>query len=296
MSTSRICPKCEGHFDVANWVCPHCGTEFARPKPMRAGWIQKLAPERGSLTKGLMLVTGIVFLLSFIIDPSSGGNTFRWTLFRMGALNWPRVVEDGEVWRLVTPILLHGSIWHLLFNLVALYQVGPLVEQTFGRARFVVLYFGAGVTGSLASGLVGHGVSVGASGAVCGFIGVMAVWGYRRGGVIGQMVRGVMLRWALFILIFGFLMPRIDNAAHAGGFIGGALMAFVIAPKGLLPETPLRRRLWNLAAAAVLVAVAICVISAALLVGRTPRQIPRTEKEIESISVPTVVEQHEDLA
>jgi hypothetical protein len=90
---------------------------------------------------------------------------------------------------------------------------------------------------------------------VCGFLGVMAVWGFRRGGLLGNLVRRQMLMWAAFILVWGLLMPRIDNAAHIGGFLGGALLAFRIAPKGLRSESALRRRFWSVAAAAAVLVV-----------------------------------------
>jgi rhomboid protease GluP len=292
MSTSRICPRCGGHFDVANWICPHCGAEFARPKPTRPGWLQKLAPERGSLTKGVIACTCLVFLLQMLLGARLDPRGWWVLLVRMGGIYRPGI-EEGQIWRLVTHALLHVAWWHILFNVIALLQVGPLVEQAFGRARFVVLYFGAAVAGGVASHIFHagpeHFVGVGASGALCGFIGVMAVWGYRRGGLIGEMVKTVMLRWALFILVFGLLMSGVDNAAHAGGFVGGALMAFVIAPKGLLPETPKRRRLWNIAAAAVLLGVLVCVVCAAVFFHRTRPRPARTVIVTTAPAAPTPI-------
>ena len=225
--TTRICPHCQGHFDVANWICPHCGAEFKRPQPARPGWVQRLAPSYGSLTKGIILVTGLVFLLQMILERKTGGGGLS---VRMGAMLTP-LVNEGQLWRLVTPMLLHGGLMHILFNMFALFQLGPLVEQAFGRTRFLVIYVGSGIAGSLGTHLFGTGApSVGASGAICGFLGVMAVWGFRRGGALGEMVRRQMITWAVIILVWGLLMPRIDNAAHAGGFVGGGAR-----------ETPLSR-------------------------------------------------------
>jgi membrane associated rhomboid family serine protease len=180
----------------------------------------------------------------------------------MGALD-RGLIRDGEYWRLVTPMFLHAGLLHIGFNMFALYQLGILVEQAFGRGRYLVLYLLCGITGSLASYFFSPGgFSVGASGAICGFLGVMAAWGKRRGGHIGETVKRVMIRWAIFILIFGLLAPNVDNAAHAGGFAGGLALAFLISPKGFKSETALRRRLWNAAAAGAVLVFLVCGIAA----------------------------------
>jgi len=247
MGTTRICPRCSGHFDVANWICPHCGAEFSPPRPARPSLLQKVAPYPGALTK---IVIGVT-VAAYLVQGALSGSLFSMNasvLIDMGALVRP-LVKEGEYWRLVTPMFLHGGLLHIGFNMLALFQLGPLVEQAFGRGRFLVLYLLCGITGSLASYLFSPaGLSVGASGAICGFIGVMAAWGKRRGGHIGETIRRVMIRWAIFILIFGLLVPNIDNAAHAGGFAGGLALAFLISPKGFKPETALRRRIWSAAA------------------------------------------------
>jgi rhomboid protease GluP len=233
------------------------------------------------LTKGVIAVTGVAFLVEWFllhrIEPGPA-QIPTWlpldtqlamvrsrAFVRLGA-GVGVLVEHGEVWRLVTPMLLHGGWIHILFNMFALFQLGPLVEQAFGRSRFLVLYLVSGIAGSLASTMFQPPFQsgVGASGAICGLLGIMAVWGFRRGGMLGQIVRRQMIQWAVIILVWGLLMPNIDNAAHAGGFVGGAALAFLISPAGFRRETALRRRLWNAGAAVVVLVAAACVVMAVM--------------------------------
>lgn len=138
---------------------------------------------------------------------------------------------------LLTATFLHGGLVHLLFNMVALFQVGPLVEQLLGRARFAVLYVCAAIAASVVStvasnvGLLEAGVAVGASGAICGLIGAAAVLGYRLQGHKSPLARG-MLRWLLITVVFGYVITltgraSIDNYAHVGGAVFGGVLALV---------------------------------------------------------------------
>ena len=151
----------------------------------------------------------------------------------------------GQYWRLVSSAFLHGSLWHLLFNMLALWQVGRLTERIFGSARFVGLYLFAGVSGSVASVLwsVARGVSVssvGASGAIFGIIGgLLAFLSRSHTGVPPTVVselRRSLLPFLLFSLWMGFVYPHTDNAAHIGGLVGGWLAGHLLARSIHLPE------------------------------------------------------------
>ncbi|MCL2725692.1 MAG: rhomboid family intramembrane serine protease [Polyangiaceae bacterium] len=143
-------------------------------------------------------------------------------------------IADNRFETLVTSCFLHGSIMHLAFNLFALWQVGPLVERAVGPARFLALYLMAGVVGSATSAIWGRffapSVSVGASGAVCGLLGAAIVIGLRTQGRKSPLARG-MARWLGLLLIVGLFkylrgdIVQVDNAAHLGGAIGGAIVA-----------------------------------------------------------------------
>ncbi|MET0983338.1 MAG: rhomboid family intramembrane serine protease [Telluria sp.] len=148
--------------------------------------------------------------------------------------NYGRRTLNGEWWRLASSMFLHGSIWHLGFNMLALWQVGRVTERIFGSARFVGLYLLAGLSGSIASVLWNPQVnSVGASGAIFGIIGgLLAFLGRPNSGVPPTVVselRSSLVPFLLFSLWMGFIYPHTDNAAHIGGLAGGWLAGHLLA-------------------------------------------------------------------
>jgi rhomboid protease GluP len=144
-------------------------------------------------------------------------------------------VRDGEWWRLLTVTLVHGNLLHLGFNMYALYIVGPIVEAMYGRPLYVFFYLLAAVGGSLASYLVVPGVSVGASGAIFGLFGVLAVSSWAHRPALGARGRAMTSQIVMLIVInvaIGFTFPGIDNAAHLGGLAAGAWLGLVVVPRG----------------------------------------------------------------
>ena len=143
-------------------------------------------------------------------------------------------IADTRVESLITSCFLHGSILHLGFNLLVLWQVGPFLERAVGRARFLPLYLGSGVAGSAFSAiggrLFGASLSIGASGAICGLIGAILVLGARTQGWRGPLARQ-MAGWLAFLFVLGLAknlqggMVQVDNAAHIGGALGGVIIA-----------------------------------------------------------------------
>jgi rhomboid protease GluP len=143
-------------------------------------------------------------------------------------------IADTRLETLITSCFLHGSILHLGFNLLVLWQVGPFLERAVGRARFLPLYLGAGIAGSafsaIAGRLFGASLSIGASGAICGLIGAILVLGARTQGWRGPLARQ-MAGWLAFLFVLGLAknlqggMVQVDNAAHVGGALGGVIIA-----------------------------------------------------------------------
>lgn len=143
-------------------------------------------------------------------------------------------IADTRLETLVTSCFLHGSILHLGFNMLVLWQVGPFLERAVGRARFLPLYLGAGIMGSAFSAIAGRlwgaSLSIGASGAICGLIGAMLVLGARTQGWRGPLARQ-MAGWLGFLFVLGLAknlqggMVQVDNAAHIGGALGGVMIA-----------------------------------------------------------------------
>ncbi|KAK1282960.1 Uncharacterized protein QJS10_CPB22g01138 [Acorus calamus] len=148
----------------------------------------------------------------------------------MGALNWKRVVWEGEWWRLFACIWLHAGVVHLLANMLSLLFIGIRLEQEFGFAKIGVLYVISGFGGSLMSAFsIQSKISVGASGALF--------------GLLGAMLSELITNWSIYankfaalitlIVIIGINMavgfiPHVDSSAHIGGFITGFLLGFVL--------------------------------------------------------------------
>lgn len=147
------------------------------------------------------------------------------------------LVADGELWRLVTVVLVHGGVLHLAFNMYALFAIGPTVEALYGRARFLLIYLLTAAAGSIASYCFSAApASVGASGAVFGLFGLLLVADRVHKPALTRNARNLTTQIGGLIainLVFGFVSGgRIDNAAHVGGLVAGAFLGLVMIPSG----------------------------------------------------------------
>jgi rhomboid protease GluP len=193
---------------------------------------------RGAPVTTLLLVAvGAVFVVEVLL----GGSQDMRVLLRLGANFAPAVLQGGQWWRLVASMFLHIGIFHLLLNGWALFQLGPLVESWMGSLRLLVVYFAAGVAGSLASVLWRQeGLSAGASGAIFGLLGALITFLLRRHDRLRPAARSLLaqfLLWAGINVFFGFTNPAIDNAAHLGGFAAGLLLGAVLGEAPHLPRS-----------------------------------------------------------
>jgi rhomboid protease GluP len=197
------------------------------------------------------IVTLALLALIFVAEIRMGALASKESIIAMGALARERVVA-GEYWRLLTAPWLHGGTEHLVGNGIALYILGMVCEAAFGRAQLVVLYVLSGLAGSLVSMLVSVGPSVGASGAIFGLQGAAIVLLRRERDrllVRDRRVGFVLLIWAIYTIAGGLTDPFIDNGAHIGGALGGALIALRLRPVVLSPmhgedAAVVRRWLW----------------------------------------------------
>jgi hypothetical protein len=145
-------------------------------------------------------------------------------------------VFQGEYWRLVTVVLVHGGVLHLAFNMYALFIIGPIVEQLYGRARFLWIYLLCAAAGSAASYTFSDSfASVGASGAIFGLFGMLLVADRVHKPALTRNARNLTAQIGVLIginLLIGFTVPGIDNAAHIGGLLAGAWLGYVLVPRG----------------------------------------------------------------
>jgi rhomboid protease GluP len=192
---------------------------------------------RMSRVPPVTLATLALLAVIFVAEVRMGALESRESIIAMGALARDRVAA-GEYWRLLTAPWLHGGIEHLVGNGIALYVLGMVCEAVFGPVQFVVLYVLSGLAGSIVSVLVSAGPSVGASGAIFGLQGAAIVLMRRereRLLVRDRRVGFVLLIWAIYTIAGGLTDPFIDNGAHIGGALGGALLASRLHPVVLSP-------------------------------------------------------------
>lgn len=142
-------------------------------------------------------------------------------------------IRAGELWRLLTPALLHGSLPHIAFNMYALLSFGGSLERFFGHGRFLLLYVLGAFAGNVASFLLSPGYSVGASTAIFGLLGAEAVFLIQNRKVFpGQFrsaIGNIIFIAAINLFIIGSL-PGIDNWGHIGGLIGGLMFTSFAGP------------------------------------------------------------------
>ncbi len=137
-----------------------------------------------------------------------------------------------EYWRILTGATLHGGPLHVFMNCYAFYSFGKIFEMLSNRAHLAIVFLLAAVGGGVLSLIfVPDGISVGASGGIVGLVGYLAVYAFRRRRFISAEFRKSLLMNIGFILIFGLvLFQQIDNSAHIGGLIVGAVYAFFQIP------------------------------------------------------------------
>ncbi len=176
-------------------------------------------------------LVGINVLLWVVLE-ATGGSQDPENLLRFGAKSG-RAILDGEWWRLVTPVFLHSGPLHVIANSIGLIAFGGTVERLLGRANYLGVYLLSGVLGNIASFWAGPALGVGASGAVFGVAGALAAYLLRNRRLLGSFGRQALTSVAFLIgvnLVFGFVFPGVDNAAHIGGLIGGAILGAALVP------------------------------------------------------------------
>jgi rhomboid protease GluP len=246
--SSVLCPSCGTLVGVKDALCLNCG----RRNPGMWGlahFLRNVGDDMG-FARLVMWGCGALYLACLASDPSgissSGLLSFLSpslrSLFLFGASGAVPVLGYHRWWTVLSAAWLHAGVLHIAFNMLWVRDLAPPVAKLYGPGRTVIIYTVSAITGFAASSLMaavpflphflgGAGFTVGASAPIFGLIGAMLHYG-RRGGsaMIGQQARGL----AVAMLIFGFVMPGIDNWAHLGGLGGGYLVSKLLDP--LLPE------------------------------------------------------------
>ena len=181
-------------------------------------------------TAPLTLLVIAVNILVFMIVISNGGITSA-NLLRFGALFPDLVFSYGQIWRIFTAAFLHANIAHLLMNMFSLYIFGRIVERFYNKQAFVIIFMVSGLFGSLFSLYLSRTLSVGASGAIFGMAGAVAILAKMSKSSLDGLNFSTMLIFISINLSSGFLLENVDNWGHIGGLIGGVISGYILCKR-----------------------------------------------------------------
>ena len=226
---SVVCPQCGRLVGVSEEKCPFCGAW----RPGLFGWATVLRRSLGGRLDLFTLIVGTcitLYAVALLLQPEailrpaglmsllSPGSRALYQLGMTGGIAW----QLGWWWTLLTAMYLHGSLLHIVFNVMWIRNLGPAVAEVYGPGRAFLLFNIAGAGGFLASNLMSGAPTIGASGSIFGLLAALIVYGRRRGSSV---MTQQLWQWAIILGVFGFVMPGINNWAHGGGFAAGWVAA-----------------------------------------------------------------------
>lgn len=223
------------------------------------------------------LVLGVTLVTSFVALSAGGAELYGGLELSKSGLG------QGELYRLLSPTLVHHDLIHLAFNMYALYLIGPIVEGIWGSATFGAFYLLTAAAASTASFVLTPGDSVGASGAIFGLVGVLLAGTRVHNPILDRRARSIVPQLGSIVtinVVLGFLIPGIDNAAHLGGLAAGLWLGLFVPPgrvrtlRSFWQSGPNRGGVMPMVAAVVGVAGLVAVIVLGLVVGGLTSVVP----------------------
>lgn len=180
----------------------------------------------GIITKTIIGINIFMYLITAFLSGNIFNSNIRVLVFLGAKVN--SFISNGQYYRLITAMFLHGGLIHLALNMYALNSIGPLVEMYFGKVKYLIIYFISGILSSYFSYVFSPSVSIGASGAIFGILGATLIIAYtnrKRGGkeFLNNIISVIGIN-----LILGFSIPNVDNFGHIGGLIGGVIVTLVL--------------------------------------------------------------------
>lgn len=240
-----LCPNCNRLISADEPRCPYCGhgTPGARWKSLLQG---RRFNDADGIIRILIYVNAGMYVLSLLLSTRSIGMSWNplfalspddASIILLGATGTIPIDQYGRWWTLVSANYLHGSLLHILFNMMAFRQLAPFVVREYGAYRLIILYTLGGVFGFWLSYAAQVRLTIGASAAVCSLIGAALYYGKSRGGVYGQAVYKQVSGWVMGLFIFGLIVPGINNWGHGGGILAGIGLGFFLGYREKRPES-----------------------------------------------------------
>ena len=229
----KICPACGSLVGINATRCHACGANLRFSLAALSKGLSGFFGGQAPATTAILIANVLLFAATLLIGLATGqglglGILFGVSgeaLYRLG-MAFPFHTEYFSWYRLLTATYLHGGLIHIGFNMMVLLDVGPVVEEVYGSARYFFFYTVCGICGSLMSSVFGASPAIGASGAILGLIGVLIAITYRRSGAQVQQLRGRLISWVVTIFAIGLFFRglRTDNWGHFGGLAAGFLL------------------------------------------------------------------------
>ncbi|MDR1744907.1 MAG: rhomboid family intramembrane serine protease [Planctomycetota bacterium] len=244
-----VCPGCRNLVRRNEEFCPFCARRLRAAGGAQA-WLSRAFSSPDSMTRFLLGMMALGFILQIVADfflPEQfrdragrgilgafmGANAL--TYIRMGSNFQFLVAVHHEYWRWVTYCFLHIGILHILFNSWAMWDLGRLAERLWGTRQVFATFILTGIAGGALSFawnifVLGRPAnSAGASGAICGILGLLLGAYYKNRYHVGEFLGSQLIRWAVMILVFGLVVGA-DNGAHVGGMLAGAVLGYCLPP------------------------------------------------------------------
>src|SRR5713101_1787888 len=225
----KICPACGALVGINATRCHECGASLrfslaALSKKLSGLFGEHEAPVTSALLVTNILMFGVSLVLTMQAGEAGGLRTL-WGMsgeasYQLGASHPYGIFTEHQWWRLVMAMFLHGGLIHIGFNMMALMQFGPALEELYGSARYLFLYVVTGALGFLVSAWFGN-FSIGASGALLGLVGVMLAITSRRGGSYMRELKSRLITSVVILFMLGFSGMGMDNYAHGAGLVSG---------------------------------------------------------------------------
>lgn len=138
------------------------------------------------------------------------------------------------IYRLISNLFFHANIFHILFNMYALYIVGSQVERYYGKVKFLIIYFVSGIVASLFSGvfMASNSISIGSTGALFGLFGALGYFSYNYKAILGGFLKSSIIPIIIINLFLGLYISGLDALAQVGGLIGGVFISIYMGASG----------------------------------------------------------------
>ena len=265
----KLCPSCGSLVGINATRCHNCGTNLkfsmAAINRSLSGVFAGPAPVTTALLVANLMMFGVEWM-AVAAQGGGGGLSILWgmggeTSYRLGMSAPYGIYVQHQWFRLVTAMFLHGGLIHIGFNMMALMQLGPALEELYGSSRYFFLYIFTGAFGFLVSSFLGTN-SLGASGGLLGLVGAMLAVTTKRGGTYMRELRSRLISSVVILFVLGFMGMGIDNKAHMAGLASGFVLGKIFPDRH--PMTVRERQIANalgwLAGIAVIASFALMIL------------------------------------